>query len=134
MRKTTLALVLSGVAMMLALPAISAAFPERGDLTGRWTCDDGGTYYVRQIGEHVWWTGQSGERDPHGGKKVWANIFHGMIHGRTITGHWADDPKGETRNAGVLNLEVIGEGREIQLKKTLEEGGFGGNLWTPHRE
>jgi len=132
--RTTLALVLCGVAALLLVPAISAAHPERSDLTGTWSCDDGGTYYVRQIGDQVWWTGQSGEREPRGEKKAFANVFHGTIHGNKITGSWVDDPKGEARGAGALTLEIRGEGKDLRLKKEKEEGsGFGGDEWTPRR-
>ena len=130
--RTTLALFVSGLAMLLLVPAISAAHPERNDLTGTWSCDDGGTYYVRQIGDEVWWTGQSGE--PRGEKKAFANVFHGTINGNKITGSWVDDPKGESRGAGTLTLEIKGEGRELHFKKIKEEGsGFGGAEWTPRK-
>jgi hypothetical protein len=48
-------------------------------------------------------------------------------------GSWADDPAGEARGAGTLTLEIIGEGRNVELKKKKDTGGFGGGEWTPHR-
>ncbi len=70
-------------------------------LTGKWFCDDGGTSYVRQVGDELWWTGRSGE--PKGEKKAFANIFHGTIHGNKITGSWVEQPRRrepECGNAG----------------------------------
>ena len=100
-------------------------------LTGKWFCDDGGTYYVRQVGDELWWTGRSGE--PKGEKKAFANIFHGTIHGNKITGSWVDDPAGESRSAGTLALEIVGKGERLELKKTDDTGGFSGAIWTTHK-
>jgi hypothetical protein len=93
--RTALALILAVAATLLVFAAPSPAAPDKDDLTGKWTCDDGGTYYVRQIGTDVWWTGKSGE--PKDKKKAFANVFHGVLSGNIITGAWADDPAGEAR-------------------------------------
>jgi hypothetical protein len=127
--RTALAMILTSVATLLVFAAGSPAAPDRADLTGRWSCDDGGTYYIRQIGKDVWWTGRSGERK---GKKAFANVFHGKITGNMISGSWADDPAGEARNAGKLTLEILGAGKKVELKKRKETGGFSGGTWTPH--
>jgi hypothetical protein len=133
--RTALAMALASAAALPAFaaasPAASPAAPDRGDLTGRWSCDDGGTYFVRQVGSELWWTGRSGE--PRGNKRAFANVFHGTISGNVVTGAWADDPAGEARGAGTLTLEVVGEGKKVQLKKTQETGGFSGGAWTPHK-
>jgi hypothetical protein len=59
--RSVLTTILASVATLLVLAAGSKAAPEKSDLTGRWVCDDGGTYFVRQVGDEVWWTGKSGE-------------------------------------------------------------------------
>ena len=32
-------------------------------LTGPWYADDGGIYYIRQLGNDIWWNGMSGRED-----------------------------------------------------------------------
>lgn len=132
--RTVLAMILisASAATLLVSAAGSSAAPERSDLTGRWSCDDGGIYYIRQVGDEVWWTGRSGE--PKDKRKAFANVFHGTIRGREIVGSWADDPAGEARGAGTLTLEITGDGKNVELKKKKETGGFSGGEWTPHRK
>ena len=40
------------------------ATPARQKLTGAWGGSDGSTYYVRQIGNTIWWLGQPRDRQP----------------------------------------------------------------------
>lgn len=66
-------------AVLLCL-GVSAALAQ-SNLTGIWTADDGGVYYVRQSGNAVWWVGFSSEAglsDFHRGLKF-TNVFHGPI-------------------------------------------------------
>jgi hypothetical protein len=78
----------------------------------------------------LWWAGSG--RNPEGREKAgFSNIFHGTIDGNVITGSWADDPRGQARNAGKLSLEIIGVGRTLELRKTSQTGGFGGGVWKP---
>jgi hypothetical protein len=81
------------------------------DLTGVWAATDVGTYYVRQVGNTVWWLGLSRDRG-----RTFANAFHGSILSKgadgeplarpIIQGDWADVPIGEngSRNGGQLRL------------------------------
>jgi hypothetical protein len=94
------------------------------NLSGRWAGNDGGTYYIRQVGDEVWWFGESAN-----GGKNWSNVFHGSIDWRThtIRGQWIDIPKGATRNRGKLVLRYADDGRTLSaLQRT---GGFGGSMW-----
>jgi len=93
------------------------------DLTGRWSCDDGGTYYLRQSGQDLFWYGKA-----EGERPAWTNVFHGRIHQGRITGTWADVPKGRARNAGKLELRLSPNGRI--LKAVQKTGGFGGSRWS----
>jgi hypothetical protein len=43
--------------LLLLIPPLNAFAQE--DLTGVWSCDDSGTYFIRQVGNTVWWFGQS---------------------------------------------------------------------------
>ncbi|OEU77808.1 MAG: hypothetical protein BA865_12395 [Desulfobacterales bacterium S5133MH4] len=104
--------------LMLIWPAVCIA-----DLTGKWSCDDGGTYYLRQIGNTLYWYG---ERDKT--KPGWSNVLTGRIKGGEIRGNWADVPKGRTMSSGNLHLAIKQGGNVlVAIKKT---GGFGGSRWT----
>ena len=104
--------------LMLIWPAVCVA-----DLTGKWSCDDGGAYYLRQIGNSLYWYG---ERDKT--KPAWSNVLTGRIKGGEIRGNWADVPKGRTMSRGNLHLAIKQGGNMlVAIKKT---GGFGGSRWT----
>jgi hypothetical protein len=80
----------------------------RSELTGSWIANDNGMYYVRQIGNDVWWVGfssqsQYGAGDIHRGL-VFTNVFHGTVSGNTITGNFVDVPKGQMSTYGPLTL------------------------------
>jgi hypothetical protein len=92
------------------------------DLTGVWSCDDGGTYYIRQSGDSVWWFGEP-STDP----VFWSNVANGTIKGRTVSLVWSDVPKGCNLNKGTLILDIISKD---SLLATEETGGFGGSTWT----
>jgi len=102
---------------MLLLP--SAAF---ADLTGTWSCNDGGKYYVRQIGKEVFWFGEKSVTNP-----VWSNVATGTIDGNYIILRWADVTKGTDRGEGILELTLINANR---LQATAKTSNFGGSIWT----
>ncbi len=92
------------------------------DLTGVWDCDDGGTYYLRQSGDTLWWFGEP-SYEPGG----WSNVATGTISGYIIDLNWSDVPKGSTTNGGYLVLNILSNDRLEASEKT---GGFGGSVWT----
>ncbi len=97
------------VAEMLAILLISstsarsqcvAKFTDQ--LYGVYKADDGGTYHIRQIGNDVWWTGDSAD---HRIK----NVFHGQINGDLLKGGWLDVPVTDHEfptNAGQVTLQI----------------------------
>lgn len=103
-----------GTGVLVAVPV--------SDLTGKWQCDDGGTYFVRQVGEEVWWYGESSD-----GGNSWSNIFHGRFQGNQIVGGWVDVPRGQARNSGEMTLERVEPNQFRAISRT---GGFGGSTWT----
>jgi|SaaInlStandDraft_4_1057021.scaffolds.fasta_scaffold08810_3 hypothetical protein len=106
------------ISSLLMVPAIASA-----NLTGQWKSNDGGTYYIQQNGQNVFWYGERKLNNPQ-----WANVFKGTRHGQNITGPWSDVPKGKSRNKGVLKLRAKHDDNVIvALSKT---GGFGGSKWT----
>jgi len=94
-----------------------------GDLTGRWSGNDGGTYYLRQTGSHLHWYGEAADAQP-----AWSNVFSGRIQGTRIKGRWADVPKGRTKGAGDLELVLEKDGNELRVVN--KTGGFDGSRWT----
>jgi len=89
------------------------------DLTGTWSCDNGGTYYFRQNGDELWWYGDGGTD--------WKNVFHGEIHGTQIFGSWADVPSGRKQNTGSLTLEIVSS---TKIRRIWTSGNYGGTIWT----
>jgi hypothetical protein len=96
-----------------------AGFEGSGDkdLTGTWMCNDGGTYYVRHVGNEIAWFGESSS---------FSNVFLGTLKNGTITGDWADVPKRSILQSGTLTLKL--EAGDT-LKRTAVTGGFGGSEW-----
>ena len=93
------------------------------DLTGKWSCDDKGMYYVRQLGNMVYWYGEKAWTDPD-----WSNVFVGYINNDVVTGNWADVPKGKNELSGEMRFRISPNGNSFDcIHKT---GGFGGSHWT----
>ena len=95
--------------------------PPGVDLTGVWRGNDGGTYYIRQIGGQVFWLGESGD-----GGRSWTNIAIGSLSGDVLRLDWGDVTKGATRNHGRLVLRVDAPNHMVRTEVT---GGFGGTEW-----
>lgn len=93
-----------------------------GDLTGRWSCNDGGRYYLRQTGDALHWYGEATDASP-----AWTNVFFGRINDGRIKGRWADVPKG--RGTGSGNLELAIENNGDVLRVVNKTGGLNGSRW-----
>jgi len=91
-------------------------------LTGIWGADDDATYYVRHIGNAVWWLGLSRDRG-----LTFANVFHGILQGNGLSGEWSDVPLGTFRNHGTLNLSL--DANRINLSRLVQTGNFGAQSW-----
>lgn len=92
------------------------------DLTGLWNCDEGGLFYIRQIGDGVWWYGEQSSTNPS-----WSNVAEGRISDNMINLNWIDVPKGSTMNSGILVLNIISNNQLTVAQKT---GDFKGSEWT----
>jgi hypothetical protein len=101
---------------------IPGSTPALIDLTGVWNCDDGGIYYVRQLGTTVWWYGELDPNTPN-----WSNVMRGSISGNMINADWTDVPKGSVMQYGNLVLQIVSNNQLVAISKT---GGFAGSLWT----
>jgi hypothetical protein len=104
------------------ISGVKSAYQPPTDLTGVWNCDDGGKYYIRQLGNKIWWYGESNPNSPG-----WSNVMYGTINGNTINGNWADVPKGGSLNNGIMKLMIESNNKMSATQKT---GGFGGSVWT----
>lgn len=116
-------------------PAPTPFKPTGFDLTGAWAGDDGGIYYLRQLGSVVWWNGMSGRhRSPLELGRDWTNVARGVINGLQIDVEWSDVPRTENLGNGNLILSIQDDGTgNIQIVTVSETGGFGNNVWTPCR-
>lgn len=99
------------------------------NLTGTWMADDGAVYYLRQIGSDLWWAGLSvetpaGANDLHKGL-LFTNVFQGQISGNTVSGDWADVPRGRILNFGTLALSAS----NTEIRRQAETGGFASTVW-----
>ncbi len=96
------------------------------NLSGIWSANDGGTYFIRQLGNVLWWLGLSENNGDS-----FTNVFKGIINDNKIDGEWTDVPKGATRNHGTLTLNITNNfATGTKLQKTSQTGGFAGSLWT----
>jgi hypothetical protein len=111
------------------------------DMSGRWSANDGGVYYVRQIGNDIWWAGMSvetplGYADLHKGLRF-TNVFHGQLSGPvviggpdvTLTGDWAGVPRGPSLGAGSLTINVSLTNPDAQMSIVTATGDFSATAW-----
>jgi len=96
--------------------------PQIMVLTGVWSCDDGGTYYIRQLGDTIWWLGE-----PSTNPDLWSNVARGTISGNTITLEYSDIPKGCAEGYGTLVLEAVSNN---VLNAKEKPASYGGSTWT----
>ena len=106
---------------------------DEGDLTGAWAGNDTGTYYIRQVGDCVWWFGTEVSDIEPGvtGQRGFANVASGRVVGSQVDLEWADVPLGDTVNGGGLTFTYDEERGELTLVE--QRGGripFGGTLLT----
>ncbi len=108
--------------------------PNHIELTGAWAGDDGGIYYIRQLGSVVWWNGMSDrEASPLALGRGWNNVGRGEINGLEIEAEWADVPRsGGELGHGALTIDIQDDGTgNTELLTVDETGGFGNISWMP---
>jgi len=101
------------------------------NLTGTYTADDGGVYYMEQAGNTLWWAGLSLDRQLPA-DYVWhrglyfTNVFRGTTNSdNTVVGEWCDVSRGVTLNSGTLEVRIGSSGGVTHLTKVAATGGFG---------
>jgi hypothetical protein len=108
--------------------------PNKVDLTGAWAGDDGGIYYLRQLGTVLWWNGMS-ERGGTAARlgRDWNNVAKGTVDKLAVTVDWADVPRGEILGSGKMTWKVEDDGTgNVRVVKVTDVGsGFGNTVLTP---
>jgi hypothetical protein len=104
-----------------------------GELTGTWQGNDSGVYYIRQVGECVWWFGTEVRDIQPGvaGQGGFANVASGRMVGTQLDLEWADIPLGNILNGG--GLTFVYDTTTNTLTLTEQRGGgqaFGGSVLT----
>jgi hypothetical protein len=104
-----------------------------GELTGTWQGNDSGVYYIRQVGDCVWWFGtEVVDIEPGAtGQRGFANVASGRMVGTQIDLEWADIPLGNILNGGGLTFSYDVAGDTLKLVE--QRGGgvpFGGSVLT----
>jgi hypothetical protein len=126
---STMCLVATIAAIPILLSQQSALAAHMRYVEGVWLGDDGGTYYLRQINEVVWWIGLSGGNDG----RTYSNVFRGTMTTQlidneriiVINGEFTDVPRGDAHNRGKLLLHVPSDNTILKIS-----GGFGTEKWT----
>jgi hypothetical protein len=122
---------------LLQCPSRTVAWDGKSaiNLTGTWAGDDLGVYYLRQLGDQVWWLGMSGIGLPLEVRGAdFTNVYLGTLSGDTITGTYADVPQGKILDNGPVVLKLTPtSGGGISLVRTDPrlETGFGGTSFNP---
>jgi hypothetical protein len=119
--------ILSLVALIIVATTLftftgAAQAKAASDLTGVWTCNDGGTYYLRQTSSTLMWYGENNPNNPS-----FSNVARGTINGNTINLVWMDVPKSPKMNSGILKLSIASDN---ELQAVYKTGGFSGSDWT----
>ena len=71
------------------------------DLSGAWATSDGGTCYVRQLYDDVWFFWSRPYRD-----FAYSTVFRGTRNGNQVSGEWIDVPYGDRTESGRLALTL----------------------------
>lgn len=103
------------------------------NLTGIWKANDGGTYYIRNIGNDIWWLGISSNDSG----KTFSNVLRGQIleNNNTIVADWADIPLGNNMYYGnlILNIDSNNTLNKISESSYGNNGSssccFGATMW-----
>ena len=110
--------------------------PTKIELSGAWLPNDGGIYYIRQLGKTIWWNGMS-ERDRPAAQlgRDWNNVARGEIKpDLTVQIEWSDVPRGEILGSGTMVWKIADDGTgNVNLVKLSEPTGtgFGGEAFVP---
>jgi hypothetical protein len=123
-----------------ACPPVQRSGPDGQpvDLSGAWSGNDGGLYYIKQIGTCVWWSGLSDFEGQYPGQE-WIMAFRGTMNDDGVIYGDFVDVKSSNPGNGTITIEariddVNGQG-VIQLYRTAATGHeIGVTFWQPAPE
>ncbi len=100
-------------------------------LTGRWVASDGGIYYVRQVGDSVWWLGMSDVEQKYDEiGRDFTNVGHGTLNDGVLRAEFADVPRGNIWGNGELSFKVEADPEgDLQVRRL--GGDFGAEIFRP---
>ena len=92
---------------------------------------DGGTYYMRQIGNDVYWMAENTANGYNDGW-VWTNVFKGTVDasGNTITGNVADVPHGKNLFTSTISFQIVRDSSGGIQSLKLISGAYGTTTWS----
>jgi hypothetical protein len=93
-----------------------------GDLSGAWSGSAGGVYYLRQVGDCVWWFGTEIDPIEPGltAQPGFANVASGRVDGAFVVVEYVDLPLGDVLGGG--GLTFIYDPANQQLLLTEQRG------------
>jgi hypothetical protein len=106
---------------------------DAGELTGAWQGDDAGVYYIRHVGDCLWWFGTEIRDVEPGvtGQRGFSNVASGRVDGTRIELEWADVPMGDILNGGGLTLMYDAQNDQLVITERRGEGiSFGATVFT----
>ena len=111
-------------------PAVAVSGPDGQplDLSGTWSGNDGGLYYIKQIDSCVWWSGLSNfvDQGQYPGQE-WIMTFRGTINSEGVISGDFVDVKSTNPGSGTMTIEpridqVEGVGSVVNLYRTAATG------------
>lgn len=105
---------ITSFAQKAAVSQVANTATAKSPLASVFAGDDGGAYYVSEVGKNVFWFAEHPGRD-------YAHVFFGTRTGDTIKGQYRSVPKDKATTYGELTLRVNGNG---SLTRVSETGGF----------
>jgi hypothetical protein len=110
------------------------------DLSGVWSGNDGGLYYIKQIGSCIWWSGMSNFTDQgqYPGQE-WIMAFRGTMDADGIISGDFVDVKSSNPGSGTITIEpridqVNGKGVVQLYRKAATGHAIGVTFWQPTTE
>jgi hypothetical protein len=107
----------TGTSDLSAIACATADPTEVGELTGAWEGSEGGMYWIRQVGDCVWWFGTEVKDIKRGvtGQPGFANVASGRIDGTRIDVEFVDLPLGDVMGGGGLTLVYDAEQDQLTI-------------------
>jgi hypothetical protein len=140
-RHRSAALRIAAALLALSLASSYANMLQAADLTGLWVADDGALYYMRQVGNTLWWAAFN--PDPFNPASsaagafqrglISTHVFQGVVSGSALSGAWSEVPRqtGFVLHQGTLALQIVeSPSGGVTMQRTDQTGGFAATNWS----